>query len=116
MLADRAKPVVFALIYLALKRLLELIVLICRCKEAKELEILVLRHQVAVLRRQVSRPELGPADRALLAAFSRAMPRKRWRAFFVRPETLLRWHRRLAAGRWTYPTKARPAAQAQGDP
>ena len=79
--------------------------LICRCEEAKEVEILVLRHQVAVLRRQVSRPELGPADRALLAAFSRAMPRRRWRTFFVRPETLLRWHRRLVARRWTYHRK-----------
>jgi len=105
MTADRAKPVIFALIYLALRRLLELIVLICRCEEAKELEILVLRHQVAVLRRQVSRPELGPADRALLAAFSHAMPRRRWRVFFVRPDTLLRWHRRLVARRWTYPAR-----------
>jgi len=76
MLAHRAKPVIFALIYLALRRLLELIVLICRCEQTKELEILVLRHQVAVLRPQLGRPELGPADRALLAAFSRAMPRR----------------------------------------
>jgi putative transposase len=100
--ADRAKPVIFALIYVALRRVLKLIVLICRGDEAKELEILVLRHQVAVLRRQVSRPELGPADRALLAAFSRVLPRNRWRAFVVRLEMLLRWHRRLVARRWSY--------------
>lgn len=100
--AHRAKPVVFALIYLALRRVLELIVLVCRNQEAKELEILVLRHQVAVLRRQVRRPEFDAADRALLAALSCVLPRDRWPAFFVRPETLLRWHRRLVARRWTY--------------
>src|SRR5450759_812487 len=55
-----------------------------------------------MLRRQVTRPELGLADRALLAGLSRALPRRRWPAFFVRPETLLGWHRRLLARRWTY--------------
>jgi putative transposase len=70
---------------------------------AKELEILVLRHQLTVLRRQKPRPKLEPADRALLAAISRILPRSRWSCFFVRPETLLRWHRRLVARTWTYP-------------
>jgi hypothetical protein len=70
---------------------------------AKDLEILVLRHQLAVLRRQTPRPKLEPADRALLAAISRVLPRARWSCFFVTPETLLRWHRRLVAGTWTYP-------------
>jgi len=55
------------------------------------------------VRRQVARPRLEPADRALLAAFSRALPRSRWSCFFVKPDTLLRWHRRLVAGAWTYP-------------
>jgi putative transposase len=56
-----------------------------------------------VLRRQTPRPKLQPADRALLAAVSRILPQSRWSWFLVKPETLLRWHRRLVAGAWTYP-------------
>ena len=63
----------------------------------------MLRHQLSVLRRQVPRPRPEPADRALLAAISRVLPRAGWSCFFVTPETLLRWHRRLVAGAWTYP-------------
>jgi hypothetical protein len=75
------------------------------------MEILVLRHQLVVLRRQVPRPKLEPADRALLAALSRVLPRSRWWCFLVRPQTLLRWHRRLVAGAWTSPHRptGRPA-------
>src|SRR5205085_10306532 len=59
--------------------------------------------ELSILRRQVNRPRFQPHDRLLLAAFSRMLPRRLWNAFFVRPETLLYWHRRLAARRWTYP-------------
>jgi len=89
--------------YLTLCRSIQLLVLLARGDAAKDLEILVLRHQLAVLRRQAPRPSLEPADRALLAAISRVLPRARWSCFFVTPETLLRWHRRLVAGTWTYP-------------
>ena len=81
---------------------IQLLVLLARGDAANDLEILVLRHQLAVLRRQTPRPRLEPADRALLAAVSRVLPRARWSCFFVQPETLLQWHRRLVAGA-TYP-------------
>jgi putative transposase len=91
------------LAYLTLCRSIELLALLARGDAAKDLEILVLRHQLTVLRRQVRGPKLQPADRALLAAVSRVLPRARWSCFFVQPETLLRWHRRLVAGAWAYP-------------
>jgi hypothetical protein len=82
---------------------MQALALLARGNAAKDLEILVLRHQLAVLRRQIPRPKLEPADRALLAAVSRVLPRVRWSCFLVKPDTLLRWHRRLVAGAWTYP-------------
>jgi transposase len=94
---------VLSFVYWALRRLLELLVLRMRSERAKEVEILVLRHQLQVLERQVVRPQLRPAERALLAALSRALPRSAWASFFVTPTTLLRWHRELVARRWTYP-------------
>jgi putative transposase len=90
-------------LYVVVGRLLELIVLLARRDRAKELEILVLRHELSILRRQVGRPRFEPHDRLLLAALSQMLPRPRWSAFSVRPETLLRWYRRLVARRWTYP-------------
>ena len=91
------------LAYLTLCRSIQLLALAARGDAAKDLEILVLRHQLTVLRRQAPRPRFEPADRAVLAAISRVLPRARWSCFLVRPETLLRWHRRLVAGAWTYP-------------
>jgi transposase InsO family protein len=90
-------------VYIVVCRLLELIVLLGRGSRAKELEILVLRHELSILRRQAGRPRFEVHDRVLLAAFSRMLARRSWIAFSVRPETLLQWHRRLVARRWTYP-------------
>jgi transposase InsO family protein len=92
-------------LYLVVGRLLELMVLFGRRDRAKELEILVLRHELSILRRQVSRPQFEPHERLLLAALSRVLPHGCWHAFLVRPETLLRWHRQLVARRWTYPQR-----------
>jgi hypothetical protein len=89
-------------VYWLLRRLLELVVLRLRSERSKELEILVLRHQLHVMQRQVGRPRLRPADRMLLAALSRSLPRQAWSSFFVSPVTVLRWHRQLVARRWTY--------------
>lgn len=79
------------------RRILELLALRFRSGRSKDLEIVVLRHELAVLRRQVARPELADADRLFLAAASRVLPRRRWSSFFIQPETVLRWHRRLVA-------------------
>jgi putative transposase len=97
--------VVVSLVYWALRSLLELVILRAQSERAKEIEILVLRHQLRLLERQVARPELRPADRVLLAAFSRVLPRAAWPSFLVTPATLLRWHRELVAGHWTYPRR-----------
>jgi transposase InsO family protein len=93
------------LAYLTLCQSIQLLALLARGDAAKDLELMVLRHQLGVLRRQVPRPKLEPADRALLAAISRVLPRSRWSCFLVTPETLLRWHRRLVASAWTYPRR-----------
>ena len=77
------------LAYLTLCRSIQLLALLGRGNASKDLEILVLRHQLSVLRRQVPRPRLEPTDRALLAAVSRVLPRARWSCFFVKPDTLL---------------------------
>jgi transposase InsO family protein len=90
-------------LYVVVCRFLELIVLLGRTDRANELEILVLRHELSILRRRVGRPRFETHDRILLAAFSRMLPRRFWTAFSVRPETLLAWHRQLVARRWTYP-------------
>src|SRR5919197_70438 len=95
-------PLLLSSLYVVVCRLLELLVLFGRSDRAKELEILVLRHELAILRRQVGRPRFESHDRLVLAALSRMLPRRSWNDFLVRPETLLRWHRRLVARRWTY--------------
>jgi putative transposase len=103
-------------LYWSLRRLLELVVLRCRSEREKEIEILLLRHQLRVLERQVARPQLTQADRALLAGFSRALSRQAWRrSLFVTPATVLRWHRELVARRWTYPHRraGRPPTAAE---
>jgi len=92
----------FSLLYFLIHRLLGVG---GRRADEKDIELLVLRHQVKVLQRQVSRPRLNRLDRVLFAAASRAMPRSSWSSFVVRPETLLRWHRELVRKKWTFRKK-----------
>jgi putative transposase len=92
----------WSLSYMLVRCVLQLVFLRPRSREFKELEIVVLRHELSVLRRQTQRPQLTMSDRLLLAAASRLLPRSSWRSFFVTPATLLRWHRWLVARRWTY--------------
>jgi putative transposase len=93
---------VWSLCYLVFRCVLQLVLLRPRSEGFKELEIVVLRHELSVLRRQTRRPQLTATDRGFLATASRLLPRSSWRAFFVTPTTLLRWHRRLVARRWAY--------------
>jgi putative transposase len=93
---------VVSLLYLLFRRALAVAALRLRSREFKELEIVVLRHELAVIRRQVSRPRLEESDRVFLAAASRILSGTSRQSFFVRPDTLLGWHRRLVQRRWTY--------------
>ena len=95
----------FGLVYLMLTRVLSWLTLLARSDAAKDVEILVLRHEVAVLRRTNARPALTWLDRALLSALSRQLPASLRQLRLVSPRTLLRWHAQLVAHRWTYPRR-----------
>jgi putative transposase len=94
--------VIFSFVYRVACGVFGLLALWLRCGERKEVEILVLRHELAIARRQLGRSQPSAVDRALLAALSRALPRSAWSAFVVSPKTLLNWHRRLVRRHWTY--------------
>jgi hypothetical protein len=87
--------------YLIARRLVGGLALLARSDTAKDAEILVLRHQLAVLQRQVGRPRLTWADRAIIAALALRLPPARRVGMFVTPGTILGWHRRLVTRRWT---------------
>ena len=99
-----------SLVALLLRRVLAS--LVWNDKHAKDLEIVVLRHQLQVLRRQVGRPRFGWSDRLFLAAASRRLARETWRAFLVTPQTVLRWHRELVRWKWSYSARGRPGRPA----
>jgi transposase InsO family protein len=95
--------VALSFLYRLVRRVFEILSVHHMDSVAKDAENVVLRHQVSVLRRQVARPRFSWSDRALIAALAKLVPKQRWAAFLVTPETILGWHRALVRRRWTYP-------------
>jgi putative transposase len=103
------RRVIISVLYLLVRCLLGCVTVLSRGQVSRDAELLVLRHENAVLRRQISRVRYQPADRLLLAALSRLVPRRRWGEVFpVTPATLLAWHRRLVARKWDYTSRRAP--------
>jgi putative transposase len=101
--------VIISVVYLLVRCLLGCLTVLSRAQASKDAELLVLRHENAVLRRQVGRVRYQPGDRLWLAALSRLVPRRRWGEVFpVTPVTLLAWHRRLVVRKWDYASRRRP--------
>jgi putative transposase len=104
------------LVYLLMVRLFGWVALLARNDVSKDMEILVLRHEVVVLRRQVARPKPGWADRAVIAALARLLPRHLRLHRIVTPGTLLAWRRRTDKNKWTYPNATGAPAGPAGAP
>jgi putative transposase len=101
--------VIISVVYLLVRCLLSCLTVLTRHQVSKDAELLVVRHENAVLRRQVGRVRYEPGDRLWLAALSRLVPRRRWGGVFaVTPATLLAWHRRMVTRKWDYTSRRRP--------
>ena len=97
---------IFSSVYLLVRCLLGCVMVLARREVSNDAELLVLRHENAVLRRQIGQVRYQPGDRLWLAALSRLIPRRRWaEVFAVTPATLLAWHRRLVSRKWDYTSR-----------
>jgi putative transposase len=106
---DDRRMLLLSILYQLVRWLLGLTAVLVRRDLSKDAELLVLRHENTVLRRQISRVRYRPVDRAWLAALSRLVPRRRWAEVFpVMPATILTWHRKLVSRRWDYSARRRP--------
>ena len=104
---------IFSAVYLLVRCLLSCLTMLTRGEASKDAELLVLRHENTVLRRQISRIRYQPGDRLWLAAMSRLVPRRRWsEVFAVTPATLPGWHRQLVARKWDYTSRRSPGRPA----
>ena len=100
---------IVSVVYLLIRCLFGCLMVLPRCQASKDAEFLVLRHENAVVRRQIGRVRYEPGERLWLAALSRLVPRRRWgEVFAVTPATLLAWHRRLVARKWDYTSRRPP--------
>ena len=108
--------VLIRLLYLLMIRLFGWLALLARSSTSKDVEILMLRHEVTVLHRQVARPKLDWADQAVIAAFPRLLPRHLRIQRIVTPAALLAWHRRLVKEKWSYPNTTGLPPCPGGDP
>jgi transposase len=101
--------VIFSAVYLLVRCLLSCLMVLARGEVSKDAELLVLRHDNAVLRRQIGRVRYQPGDRLWLSALSGLVPRCQWgEVFTVTPATLIAWHRRLVTRKWDYTSRRRP--------
>src|SRR5947207_1264796 len=114
-MAGRIGGMALSFLYLAFRALLGALVRSRRGLDVKDVELLVLRHELEILRRQVARPKLGVVDRALLAAAGVHLPRPSRNLLLVTPRTLLRWHQALVRRKWRQPTgqRGRPKLPAE---
>jgi hypothetical protein len=114
---DTSAVVLYFFLYVVVRFMLETLIVRSRSEARLRAEVLALRHQLAVLERQVGRPRWQPTDRLVLAALSRVLPRPDWRSLLPRPETLLRWHRELVRRRWAAyrrrPRRQRPVVRSE---
>jgi hypothetical protein len=99
---------VIRVIGLLSRQLFRLVFLCCRTSRSKDIELLVLRQEVAILRRQVSRPQVKPEERMVLAVLQRLRPVWERTSSLVTPDTLRRWHRELIRRKWTQPQRVKP--------